>query len=82
MAMAFFERKIIRYKVMEMHREYVRACLYNEAHLLMVLLRRERLSLGFDDEANRVEHLLENLGLKPTYSRNYNVCRFYLPKEV
>lgn len=74
------ELKIIRYKVMEMHREYVRGCMYNEARLLMILLRREHLSLGFDDEANRVEYLLENLGLKPMYSRNYNVCRFYLPK--
>ena len=59
------ELKIIRYKVMEMHREYVRGCMYNEARLLMILLRREHLSLGFDDEANRVEYLLENLGLKP-----------------
>ena len=74
------ELKIIRYNIMNMHREYVRAGMYKEARLLLILLRRERLSLGLGDEANTVEHLLENMGLKPTYSRNYNVCRFYLPK--
>jgi len=74
------ELKIIRYKIIEMHREYTRACMYEEARLLLVLLRRERLSLGLGDSANTVERLLENVGLKPTYSRNYNVCRFYLPR--
>lgn len=76
------ELQAIRVNIMDMHREYVRAGMLAEAHLLMILLRRERLSLGFDDGANRVEHLLENLGMKPTYSRNYNVARFYLPKQA
>lgn len=74
------EFKIIRYKIIEMHREYTRACMYEEARLLLILLRREHLALGLDDAANTVERFLENVGLKPTYGRNYNVCRFYLPR--
>lgn len=77
------EYKIIRYKIMDMHREYVRAGLYQEAKLLLILLRRGRLSLGLGDKATRVEHLLENLGLSASsHSRNWDVIRFHLPKEV
>ena len=75
------ELKIIRYQIIMKHREMVRKGLFQEATLLLHLLRRERLSLGLGDEANTVEHLLEDLGLKPTYSHNYNVCRFYLKRN-
>lgn len=76
------ELKIIRYRIIEKHRELVRGGLFQEATLLLHLLRRERLSLGTGDEAWHVETILEKLGLNPTYGRNYNVSRFYLPKEV
>lgn len=75
-------QKITRYQIMRMHMEHVRSGKLREARLLLHLLNRGYLTLGFEDEENYIEILLERIGLTARYSRNYNTARFNLPKEV
>ena len=49
-----------------------------EARLLLKLLRNGTITLGLDDESSSIEHLLENIGFKAFYGRNYNTARYTL----
>ena len=78
------ERKLIAWKakklVAEFHPLFVREGSYDEAWLLLKLLRNGTIRLGLDDASNRVELLLENLGFKARYSRNYVVAEYSLSR--
>lgn len=64
--------------IKEFYQLYCRAGMFDEAHLLLVFLRNRVITLGLTDSASRIEHLLENVGFKPHYGRNYNTAQFYL----
>ena len=69
-----------RYKIMEKHIELVRGGEYQAANCILCLLRHGCLSLGLDDVSFRVECILEDAGLRPRYSRNYNIVAFRLQR--
>lgn len=70
-----------RYKIMEKHIELVRGGEYQAANCILCLLRHGCLSLGLDDVSFRVERILEDAGLRPRYSRNFNLVTFRLQRR-
>lgn len=74
------ERKLKQWQrrqtVMEFYPLFCREGKLFEARLLLRLLRNGSITLGLDDESAGVEHLLENLGFKACYGRNYNTARY------
>lgn len=63
------KNKILRYKLMELHTAYVKHGQYEEAHIILCLLRRGRVALGLGDISWAVERALEELGCVISYSR-------------
>ena len=78
------ERKLNEWKakklISEFHLLLVREGRYDDAYLLLRLLRNGTVRLGLYDSASRVEHLLENLGFKARYGRNYNTAEYSLAR--
>ena len=78
------KRNIERWKakkiVAEKHLLYFREGSYEEAHLLLRFLRNGTVRLGLYDSASNVETLLEGIGFKPRYGRNYNTAEFSLTR--
>lgn len=66
------QRKILRYKVMDVHRALVKEGKLLEARELLRLLRKGYIKLGLDDVSWNVESLCEKLECKILYnSRGY-----------
>lgn len=63
------EKKIRRYKAMDMHREMVRNGQLGAAKLLLRLLRNGKVCLGLDDDSWMVEKACESLGCYIYYDR-------------
>lgn len=63
------KRKIVRYKLMEIHQEYVRVGKFDVAKRILELLRRGKITLYLSDTDWEVEHLCENMGLYIWYDR-------------
>lgn len=61
-------KKILRYKVMDAHRDMVKRGKLLEARELLRLLRKGRISLGLDDVSWEVERVCEELGCRINYS--------------
>ena len=72
------EQKMIRFRVLELHRKYFRAGMYDEARLVLFLLRTGNLHLGLSDASAFVEIGLEDCGLAAWYTHNYNRAHFHL----
>lgn len=70
-----------RYKIMGKHIELVRGGEYQAANCILCLLRHCHVSLGLGDVSFRVERILEEAGLRPRYSRNYNIVTFRLQRR-
>lgn len=62
------EKKILRYKLMDAHRNLVREGKLLEAREVLRLLREGRLKLGLGDVSWEVERLCEELGCRISYS--------------
>lgn len=62
------QRKILRYKVMDVHRALVKEGKLLEARELLRLLRKGYIKLGLDDVSWNVESLCEKLGCKILYN--------------
>lgn len=71
-------KKLIRYKIIEKHMEWVRVGKLVEARDLLILLRLGSIRLGLGDTSYEVESFLETIGLVPKYSRNFNIAIFRL----
>ena len=66
------EKKILRYKLMDAHRNLIKEGDFLEAKEILRLLRNGRNILGLDDVSWRVEELCEELGCRINYrSRGY-----------
>ena len=72
------EKKIRRYKLMDVHRDLVRFGKLYEAWLVLRLLREEKLKLYLGDADWNVEKLCEDLGCRFGYSRNGYTAMVYL----
>ena len=74
------ERKLKQWKnrklIMEFYPLFCREGRLYEARLLLRFLRNGSITLGLDDDSARIEHLLEDLGFKAYYGRNYNTARY------
>lgn len=70
------EKNIIRYQLISKHRELVKIGEYLTARVLLSFLRRNRITLGLGDADNAVERILEGVGLRPSYGRNFNTASF------
>lgn len=75
------EEKMLKYRVMESHIALVRSGNYGEARLVLLLLNRGHIKCGLDDDAFRVESMMEKLGCAVRYSRNYNFSTVYLTAD-
>ena len=64
------DKKILRYKLMDVHRELVRRGKLLEAREILRLLRKGRIKLGLDNVSLNVESLCEELGCRISYSRS------------
>lgn len=66
------EKKIRRYKAMEIHRDLVRKGKFKVAKILLKLLKNNKVKLGLDDDSWEVEMICQNLGCRMSYdSRGY-----------
>ena len=65
------EKKIRRYKLMDVHRDLTRRSQYGQAKLVLILLSRGSVKLGLDDDSFAVEVMCEKLGCHINYGRRY-----------
>lgn len=65
-------------QLMNAHRALVAAGEYEQARMILKLLRRGILRLGLEDASAALEILLDGLGMTPHYSRNYCVATYTL----
>lgn len=72
------KNKLLKYRVMETHINLIRRGNYGEAKLVLRLLNNGHIRCGLDDDAFRVESMMETLGCAVRYSRNYNFSTVYL----
>ena len=73
------EDKEMMIKLIFKHHELVSSGKHEDAQLILRLLRRKIINIGLCDDAGfRVEIMLEKMGMRPIYSRNYNSARFEL----
>lgn len=66
------EKNIIRYQIMAKHKQLTRGGNYHTARRLLEFLRKKRIALDADYEA---DDILAYLGLRATYSRSF--CTAY-----
>lgn len=64
------EKKIRRYKLMDIHRDLIRTGKYQEAVLILKLLRRGYIKLYLGDTDFSVECICEEIGCRTNYGRN------------
>ncbi len=68
----------IRYQIIIKHRELVKNGNYIVARTLLTLLRKKHIAVDLNDAGYEVETFLEKIGLRTTYSHNYNTAYFKL----
>jgi hypothetical protein len=73
--------KILRYKVMDKHRELVRAGKLLEARELLRLLRKGKIKLGLGDIDWEVERICEELGCRINYRGRGYTCTVILNRR-
>jgi hypothetical protein len=69
--MKMLERKIRRYKLMDIHREMVKKGKFLSAKIILKLLRTGHIKLGLSDEEWEIESICEKIGCRIRYSRNF-----------
>ena len=72
----------LKSKVMNAYRELVRNDRLLEASVVLMFLRNGKINLGLSDVGYYVERILEALGCRIRYSRNFNNARVYLLPEA
>ena len=65
-----------RKMIMDFHPLYIREGRYDEAHLLLKFLCNGTVRVAGFGSGHSIECLLENLGFKAVYGRNYNTAQF------
>lgn len=73
--------KMLRYKVMEFHKELVRGGQYIAARRVLQLLQEGRIALGLGDVDFSLECRLEKLGCRIAYIGRHYTAHAYLKAE-
>lgn len=60
------------------HKALVMTGKYNDAWLVLKLLRNKVLRLGLNSDSASLEILLDGMGMTPRYSRDYSVATYTL----
>lgn len=81
MSVKALKSKLLRANVMNAYIDFVRSENFIEAWLLFRLLRNGKIRLGLDDTSYAVERILEKIGCRIRYSRNYDIATAYLTPE-
>ena len=66
------EKKIRRYKIMDLHRELTRKGQYGAARKVLTLLAEGKVTLRLDDDSWAVESACEKIGCHIWYASNGN----------
>lgn len=69
------EKNIIRYLIMEKHKQLTRGGNYHTSRRLLEFLRKKRIALDLSDADYEADNILACLGLRATYSRSF--CTAY-----
>lgn len=72
------EKKIRKYKLMDVHRELVKQGKLLEARRVLTLLRNGKISLGLDDTDWAVERLCGDAGCHISYSGRYYTATAFI----
>lgn len=72
------EKKIRRYKLIEVHQNLVREGKLFMARKLLHFLQNGSIVLGLSDDDYEVERILEKVGCRSTYGRNFRSSTVYL----
>ena len=70
------KERMRRYKIIEKHMEFTRTGHYEEAHALLYLLRKGKISVGLGNSSFTVECFLEKIGCPVSYSWRYYIAVF------
>lgn len=73
--MSTLKRNLVKYRLIEKHREVVKAGRYEEGRYLLRLLRTHIMTVGLGDDAGyAAECIAEKCGCRTRYARNYAVA--------
>lgn len=72
------EKKIRRYKIMDLHRELTRKGQYGAARKVLTLLAEGKVTLWLDDDSYTVESACEKFGCHIWYAGNGNKAVAYV----
>ncbi len=76
--MANIQDRILRYRIIEKHIQLVREGDLQTAWGLLYLLRHGKINFGLFPYSAKTESILDKLGCKAYYSRNYSIATLYL----
>lgn len=73
-----FKKKMLKFRLMEFHKELIKKGKYMEAKKVLVLLIKEKLPLGLNDSDYYLEECFQKIGCCISYSTRYYVAYVYL----
>ena len=73
-----FKKKMLKFRLMEFHKELIKKGKYMEAKKVLVLLIKEKLPLGLNDSDYYLEERFQKIGCRISYSTRYYVAYVYL----
>ena len=73
-----FNKKMLKFRLMEFHKELNKKGKYMEAKKVLILLTKEQLPLGLNDSDYYLEGCFQEIGCRISYSTRYYVAYVYL----
>lgn len=73
-----FKKKMLKFRLMEFHKELIKKEKYIEAKKVLILLIKEKLPLGLNDSDYYLEECFQKIGCRISYSTRYYVAYVYL----
>lgn len=74
------EKNVLKWKVKKLYSDFVKGGQYEEAKMILRLLRRGLVKLYLDDASWNIQCAVEKIGCHVWYSRNGNTAEAYLQK--
>lgn len=73
-----FKKKMLKFRLMEFHKELIKKGKYMEAKKVLVLLIKEKLPLRLNDSDYYLEECFQKIGCRISCSTRYYVAYVYL----
>lgn len=73
-----FKKKMLKFRLMEFHKELIKKGKYMEAKKVLILLIKEKIPLGLNDSDYYLEECFQEIGCRISYSTRYYVAYVYL----